>query len=69
MPIYEYRCSKCGQVFEKMVRFSEADHNPICPNCESQNTERKISTIAAVGASSSAASTSSSSCGSNEGFR
>lgn len=24
MPIYEYRCSKCGDVFEKLQKFSDA---------------------------------------------
>jgi putative FmdB family regulatory protein len=24
MPIYEYRCEKCGKVFEKMQKFSDA---------------------------------------------
>jgi putative FmdB family regulatory protein len=24
MPVYEYRCSKCGNVFERLQRFSDA---------------------------------------------
>jgi putative FmdB family regulatory protein len=24
MPLYEYQCSKCGKVFEKMQKFSDA---------------------------------------------
>jgi hypothetical protein len=31
--LYEYRCHECGEVFEKMMHFSEADQNPACPNC------------------------------------
>ena len=32
MPLYEYRCKKCGHVFEKIVKFSD---KPIkkCPEC------------------------------------
>lgn len=70
MPLYEYRCNTCGQVFEKMLRWSEADRSPICPHCESQDTNKKISTFASMGAASVGASTSggasytSSGCGS-----
>ena len=49
MPLYEYRCNQCGEAFEKMVRFSEADHVPACPNCESKDTRKAISTIASFG--------------------
>src|SRR6478736_8045316 len=32
MPLYEYRCKKCGHIFEKIVKFSD---KPIkkCPEC------------------------------------
>ena len=33
MPIYEYECSKCGHVFEKIQGFS-ASSNGRCPVCE-----------------------------------
>lgn len=52
MPLYEYRCNTCGQVFEKMLRWSEADRSPACPHCESQDTSKKISTFASIGAAS-----------------
>jgi putative FmdB family regulatory protein len=69
MPLYEYRCKTCGQSFEKMIRFSEADHSPTCPACQSQDTQKKISTFASVGSSTgSGASTLSSSCGSSGRF-
>lgn len=68
MPIYEYQCSDCGQPFEKMVRFSEADQNPPCPSCQSQNTKKQLSTFAALGGASSAGSVSSGGCGSSGGF-
>lgn len=69
MPIDEYRCNDCGRVFEKMVRWSETDHNPACPNCASQDTKKKISTIFTPGSENGQAGTSSSSCGSSGGFR
>ncbi|NPV85735.1 MAG: zinc ribbon domain-containing protein [Anaerolineae bacterium] len=43
MPLYEYRCNACGQNFDKMVRFSEAQKLPECPFCHSQDTRKQIS--------------------------
>jgi putative FmdB family regulatory protein len=69
MPIYEYQCSDCGDEFEKMVRFSEADQNPPCPVCQSQNTKKKISSFASIGGLLNGNSLSTgSSCGSSGGF-
>ena len=49
MPIYEYKCDKCGHEFEKMLHFSERDvplntpcsmrifnrnHDPECFDCD-----------------------------------
>ncbi len=33
MPVYEYRCSKCGTEFEVMRRMAEADLPAACPGC------------------------------------
>jgi putative FmdB family regulatory protein len=70
MPLYEYHCNDCGDEFEKMVRFSEANTSPHCPSCTSQNTRKKISAVAAFGStlSASVGASSSSSCGSRGGF-
>jgi putative FmdB family regulatory protein len=70
MPLYEYRCKSCGEVFEKMMRWSEADRSPVCPNCQSADTHKQISTFASHGTSSSgvSASTAGSSCGSSGRF-
>jgi putative FmdB family regulatory protein len=69
MPLYEYECKECGSEFEKMVRFSEANQSQVCPTCQSQDTRKKISTIASRGISSAGISVSSgSSCGSRGGF-
>jgi|WetSurMetagenome_2_1015567.scaffolds.fasta_scaffold539536_1 putative FmdB family regulatory protein len=73
MPLYEYHCNDCGEDFDKMVRFSEADRTQACPKCESQETHKKISVAASFGSfgsslSSAGSSSSSSSCGSRGGF-
>lgn len=43
MPIYEYKCSKCGKELEVMHKVS--DPAPAeCPECKAQNTlERQVS--------------------------
>jgi putative FmdB family regulatory protein len=69
MPLYEYRCTDCGQDFEKVVRFSEADLKPACPFCASTNTMKRISAVSVIGAGSSrSAGASSGSCSSSTGF-
>lgn len=69
MPLYEFHCNECGAEFEVMLRFSEADRRPACPQCQGEQTQKKLSTVASFGALSTGASDgSSSSCGSHGGF-
>jgi len=69
MPIYEYECNQCGEPFDKMVRFSEANQIPACPKCESKDTHKKISAVFSFGTSGlGAASSSPTGCGSSGGF-
>ena len=44
MPIYEYRCTNCGQEFEEIMKLS--DPAPRCPGCGSDKVERQMSTAA-----------------------
>ena len=46
MPIYEYKCKKCGREFEELVA---ADKKPACPECNSKSLEKKFSVFAAHG--------------------
>jgi putative FmdB family regulatory protein len=69
MPLYEYQCKECGEEFEKVLRFSEANQTPICPACQSQLTRKKLSTIAArVNALGGAITSTNNNCGSRGGF-
>ena len=43
MPIYEYRCNKCGQRFEKLIRSVNQPPEIICPQCHSRQVQRLIS--------------------------
>lgn len=69
MPLYEYRCQVCGEVFEKMVRWSDADRSPACPKCQSPQTHKKISMVAATSSSNPSSFSSSSNCSSGGAFR
>ena len=40
MPIFEYKCKKCGTVFEFLAR---AGQKPVCPACKSRRLEKLIS--------------------------
>ncbi len=52
MPIFEYKCRKCGAEFEKLVKNSL--EKTACAKCTSMEVERKLSVFAAsvAGASS-----------------
>ena len=36
MPIYEYKCKKCGYIFEKIKSVKDIDKKEICPKCNSE---------------------------------
>ena len=44
MPMYEYRCNKCGEIFEELV--SSDDEKVPCPKCGSTETEKLLSACA-----------------------
>lgn len=52
MPIYEYRCTKCGKTFDLLRRFTQTDEDVICPECESEQVERILSGFATGGCGS-----------------
>jgi putative FmdB family regulatory protein len=51
MPIYEYRCQKCGEKFEKLVRSSTDQSQLTCPSCGSKQTEKLMSVFGTSGLS------------------
>ncbi len=42
MPIYEYRCNKCENVFEEIQKIT-AEPQATCPKCGSSDTHRLVS--------------------------
>jgi putative FmdB family regulatory protein len=57
MPIYEFRCKKCGDKYELKLGFFHNKKEEQCPKCGGQETERVFSAI-------SSQSSGSNSCGS-----
>lgn len=43
MPIYEYKCTKCGERFEAFRSFGGKDEDIKCPACGATNPERIFS--------------------------
>ncbi|MGI5870175.1 MAG: FmdB family zinc ribbon protein [Kiritimatiellia bacterium] len=46
MPIYEYRCERCGQAFEHLAK-SFDEPAPPCPSCGEKKARRQLSVFAA----------------------
>jgi putative FmdB family regulatory protein len=46
MPIYEFRCLGCGNVFELLKLKKESEEAAMkCPKCKSEEVERILSTV------------------------
>ena len=45
MPIYEYRCRKCGERFEVTAHLAERDKLAVCPKCHGKKVELVISSF------------------------
>ena len=43
MPIYEYRCRKCGEKFELKLGFFHTRKSIKCPKCGDEDPERVYS--------------------------
>ncbi len=49
MPIYEFECKDCGEVFEIIKLKSEEEPVASCKHCGSEKTERKLSSFSTSG--------------------
>lgn len=45
MPLYDFKCRKCGHRFEELVRLGEAAS---CPKCKAARAERQFSPSAGI---------------------
>ena len=64
MPIYEYQCPACGEVFEKLQKADEGAELQKCPQCGEKKAERVLSSFCCTKSSES-----SSSCGPTGGSK
>ncbi len=53
MPIYEYKCTRCGGVFEKIQRIEDGNESLRCPYCGAKSPERILSSFSHKGSESS----------------
>ena len=51
MPIYEYVCGECSEVFSKLQKMSVGEGETSCPKCGSRDVARKLSACAIGGSS------------------
>ena len=70
MPMYDYHCKNCDEVFEELVFSSDTPDEEIeCPKCGRNKSERLLSApMISTGGSSNGLSTSSSSGCGHSGF-
>ncbi len=71
MPLYEYRCEKCGHRFEVLQRLGEGAGGLACPACGWEEVAKLHSTFAAASAGGSAdvgAGCGGGGCGAGSGF-
>lgn len=43
MPLYDYECVKCGELFEHFYPLKDWDKKPFCPSCDGKG--RKLLTV------------------------
>ncbi len=48
MPIYEFRCLRCGNTFELLKLKSNEEIKMKCPECGSEEIERALSKIGVI---------------------
>jgi putative FmdB family regulatory protein len=49
MPVYEYRCSTCVTVFERLGAIADRDDVSDCPSCGRRGAQRLLATFATIG--------------------
>ncbi len=64
MPLFEYECRKCGQLFEALVVGSRT---PACPKCKSQDLDKRVSSLGFAGVGALSGGRSSGGCGTGGG--
>lgn len=45
MPIYEFQCQQCSNIFEELVRMGSTGEGLGCPDCGAMEIRKKVSTF------------------------
>ncbi len=56
MPLYEFECQKCGEIFEQLLGLNESTDDLCCPKCQAENPRKVISVFSSTSGGSSGAS-------------
>lgn len=65
MPIYEYKCTACGHVFEAFQRVGDDGSLLRCPACDAEKPGKIFSAFASSGTDRSIGSVGAANCGGN----
>lgn len=65
MPLFEYRCSQCGERFEKLHMWGDQARSAECPACGNRDVVKQYSAFAAHTSGRAGEQTS---CSTNTGF-
>ena len=49
MPIFEYECKKCGEIFS-VLKLGASDVDTSCTKCGSKETRKKVSSFCSISA-------------------
>jgi len=55
MPIYEFKCKNCNNIFEFLCFRSDDKKQAVCPSCGHKETEIMLSVFSSKGSSSNCA--------------
>lgn len=52
MPFYDFICSQCGKVFDRMLSIDHRNEEQVCPDCGGLAVRKEVSRFSAGGNSS-----------------
>lgn len=67
MPLYEYRCPWCGEVFDLFRPLDHRDNPVNCPHCGREDARRELSRVSASVKGTAGSCPSAPVCGANYG--
>ena len=68
MPIYEFQCRKCGEVFEQLFFPSDKTRGIVCPSCGAEDPCKLMSAFSCSASAEGSAASEAASCAPRGGF-